>query len=267
MKAGLQRGSARAAGFPSAALTFFEGVSEFAALAARTLRATVTRPFYFDILVEQFLLLIVRSAPLVLITGISTGAVMALQFGYGMERFGGKLYVPTVVAVSIVRVLGPIFTCLMLAARAGAGVAAELGSMSVTQQVDAIRALGTDPVRKLVVPRVIVLVVGAPLLTLLVDLFGILGGMLVSASSLQIPFAYYISKSNAALTLSDVAVGTGKTIVYGALIGLISCFEGLRTHAGTAGIGTATTRAVVLSSIAITLADVLFTKLSWILKW
>jgi len=248
-------------------LGLFEAVADFVWLMGRTFRTALTPPYSFSLLFEQFFRLIVRSAPLVLFTAASIGTVMALQFGYGMERFGGKLYVPTVVSVSIVRVLGPLFTCLMLAGRAGAGIAAELGSMAVTQQVDAVRAMGTDPIRKLVVPRVIVLMVGAPLLTLLADVVGIAGGMLVSTTGLGMPASLYLQKSFAALALSDVIVGTGKTVLFGMFIAFISCSHGLRTRDGTVGIGASTTSAVVMSSIVIMLGDVFVTKLSWVFKW
>lgn len=249
------------------AAAVLEAVGDGVLFAGRAARATFSRPFYLSLALEQFRLLVVKSAPLVLVTATSTGAVMALQFGYGMERFGGKLYVPTVVALSIVRVLGPVFTCLMLAGRAGAGVAAELGSMQVTQQVDAIRALGTDPIKKLVVPRVLALTVGAPLLTLLADVAGIAGGMAVSTAALGFPPLLYVRKSYDALAAADMLVGTGKTVFFGAFIGIASSLAGLRTREGTVGIGHATTRAVVACSVFIMVGDVLFTKLSWILKW
>lgn len=251
----------------SSLLHTFESLYEFCVLVAKTFQAMFSRPFYFSLVTEQFYLLIYRSLPIVLITALSTGAVMALQFGYGMQRFGGKLFVPTIVTVSIVRVLGPVFTCLMLSGRVGAGIAAEIGSMTATQQVDAIRALGTDPIRKLVVPRIVVLIIGAPLLTLLADIFGVGGGLLVSASGLQISPSLYLQKAYAAIKMNDVLVGTGKTIIFGMLIGFIGCYNGLKTKEGTTGIGKATTKTVVLSSICVMIGDVIFTKLSWILKW
>lgn len=245
----------------------FESVFDFAELTLAVARATFTRPFYASVAVDQFHRLIVKSVPLVLLTAMSTGAVMALQFGQGMGRFGGKLYVPTVVAISIVRALGPIFTSLMIAGRVGAGIAAELGGMAVTQQVDAIRALGTDPLRVLVVPRVVVLIIGLPLLTLMADLVGILGGLLVSSDGLGISMELYIRKSSEAIKLVDVLVGTGKTTIFGAFIALIACFNGLKTKNGTVGVGVATTRTVVTASIFIMLSDVVFTKLAWMLGW
>ena len=220
-----QFGSRILVGFGARLLESFETVFDFLEFVLKTTRATFIRPVYGSIAIEQFHMLIVKSLPLVLLTALSTGAVMALQFGHGMGRFGGKLYVPTVVAVSIVRALGPIFTSLMIAGRVGAGIAAEIGGMAVTQQVDAIRALGTDPIRKLVVPRVVVLILGVPMLTLMADVVGILGGLLVSNSGLGISTELYLRKSSEAIKLVDVMVGTGKTAMFGAAIGLIACFN------------------------------------------
>ncbi len=244
-----------------------ENASELVWLFISAARETFVRPFYSSLFLDQFYNLIYRSLPLVLVTAISTGSVMALQFGFGMERFGGKLYVPTVVTLSLVRELGPVFTCLMLAGRVGAGIAAELGSMTVTQQVDAIRALGTSPLKKLVIPRLLALIIGAPLLTLLADFFGIIGGLLVSMTELNIGFHLYVQKSYQAVTVSDVIVGTGKTVFFGLFIGLISCWHGLRRKQGTSAVGHATTHAVVLSSIFIVVSDFLLTKFFWIFKW
>lgn len=266
MRSMTQIGSRALVGMGNRFFVLCEGVYDFGALVIATARAAVTAPFYLSLAVEQFHALIVRSIPLVLLTAMSTGAVMALQFGQGMGRFGGKLFVPTLVAVSIVKALGPIFTSLMIAGRVGAGVAAELGSMTVTQQVDAIRALGTEPVRKLIVPRILVLAVGVPLLTLLADVVGITGGLLVSGG-LGISPGLYIAKSIDAIKLSDVVIGTGKTAVYGVFVGFISSFNGLRTRDGTVGIGVATTQSVVAGSVFIMLCDVLITKISWLLGW
>jgi phospholipid/cholesterol/gamma-HCH transport system permease protein len=244
-----------------------EELGDFVLLAARAAKVAVTRPFPFSIAVEQFMQLIVRSAPLLLLAAGSVGAVMALQFGLGMSRFGGKLYVPTVVAVSIVRALGPVFTCLLLAGRVGAGIAAEIGGMTVGQQVDALRTLGADPIEKLVVPRLAVLIIGTPLLTLLADCMGILGGLAAGVGNLGISSSLYIQKSIAAVKLDDVVVGTGKTVIYGFFIGLIACHLGLKKIEGTKGIGVAATRAVVAASIFVMFADLVITKLSWILRW
>lgn len=249
------------------ALALCEEAYEFSSLMGQTMLAMLRKGIPISLTIEQFYRLIWKSLPLVLIAALSTGAVMAMQFGYGMARFGGQMYVPTVVAVSFVRALGPIFTCLMVSGRVGAGIAAELGSMKVTQQVDALRALGTDPIRQLVVSRIFVLLIGVPLLTLLADLAGILGGMGVAAASLNMSPELYWEKSLAAIKMGDIIAGTLKTGLYGAVIGLISCFNGLRTTDGTVGIGQSTTKSVVMASLFVMLADVIVTKLSWIIQW
>jgi phospholipid/cholesterol/gamma-HCH transport system permease protein len=267
MKRFAQAGSRMLVGIGGRLFVLFESAYDFGDLAVKTFKALITRPFYASIAVDQFHSLIIKSLPLVLLTACSTGAVMALQFGQGMGRFGGKLYVPTVVSISIVRALGPVFTSLMIAGRVGAGVAAELGGMAVTQQIDAIRALGTDPIRKLVVPRVVVLIIGVPMLTLLADVVGILGGLLVSTSGLGISMDLYLRKSSAAITLNDVLVGTGKTAVFGGMIALIACYNGLKTRDGTVGVGMSTTQSVVAGSIFIMVGDFFITKLSWVFGW
>lgn len=244
-------------------LASFETMYDFCALTVGALLAMIRPPWQIAVIFEQFYHLIVRSAPLVLITALSTGAVLALQFGHGMERFGGKYYVPTVVGLSIVRALGPVFTCLMIASRVGSGIAAELGGMAASQQVDALRALGSDPIKKLVAPRVIALFIGGPMLTLLADLAGVFGGLLVGTYELGIAGNLYMQKTYDAIRMTDVLVGLGKTAFFAVFIGLIGCFNGLATRAGTAGIGAATTRAVVVGSIFVMLGDVFVTKLTW----
>jgi phospholipid/cholesterol/gamma-HCH transport system permease protein len=251
----------------SSLLGLFVSVFDFFQLCLRTTREIFLPPFpSLSLLIDQFYILAVKSFPLVAVTSISTGAVMALQFGYGMERFGGTLYVPTIVAASMVKVLGPLFTCLMLAGRAGAGVAAEIASMNVTQQVDALKALGTNPIAKLVVPRTLALAFGAPLLSNFADVLGIAGGLAVGVSQLNISSALYLHKSLEAVSASDIILGNLKTMFYGAIIGLIASFEGLRTQNGTIGIGHATTQTVVKSSIFVMVSDLLITKLTWMLR-
>lgn len=218
-------------------------------------------PFYFNLFIEQCYQLGVKSLSLTSITALSTGMVMSLQFGHGLERFGGKLYVPKVVGLSIMRELGPVLTCLMLAGRVASGIASEIGSMNVTQQVDAIRALGTDPVQRLVIPRVLALLLVAPMLTVVADIVGIYGGMMISYVELNIPTEFYFHESVAALGMSDFMVGIGKTFVFGLIIAFTGCYYGLNTSGGTQGVGVATTRAVVTSSILITISDFVLTKL------
>lgn len=224
------------------------------------------RPFYFRLLVEQCYLLGVKSSSIVFITALSTGMVMSLQFGYGLERFGGKLYVPKVVGLSIMRELGPVLSCLMIAGRVGSGIAAELGSMNVTQQIDAIRALGTDPLKRLVIPRLLALIIMTPLLTVFADLVGVFGGMFISNAELFIHPDFYYHEAVMALKTSDFLVGIFKTIFFGFLIALTGCYYGMKTQGGTQGVGQSTTRAVVTSSVLIVIMDFVLTKLFWIFE-
>lgn len=223
-------------------------------------------PFYTKLFIEQCYTLGVKSCSIVFITALSTGFVMSLQFGFGLERFGGKLYVPKVVGLSIMRELGPVLTCLMLAGRVGSGIAAEIASMKVTQQIDAIRALGTDPIKKIVIPRVLALLLMTPLLAALADLVGILGGMFISNLELHIHPSFYFHEALVALQTSDFLVGISKTIFFAIIIGFTSCYYGLKTEGGTQGVGQATTHAVVTSSVLITIMDFVLTKIFWMLE-
>ncbi len=219
------------------------------------------------VILERIFELIVNAWFLVAITSFATGAALALQFGQGMSRFGGKLYVPNIVAFSIVRALGPVFACLMVAARSGGGVAAELGSMKVTQQIDALKALGANPTEKLVAPIVIALFVGMPVLTFIADFAGILGGMLAATGSLGIAIPLYLQKTFDSIEARELIVSLSKTAVFGGTIGLITSFIGMRTKTGTSGIGVATTSAIVAANIFVLIADLIVTKVLWMLKW
>lgn len=240
---------------------------DFLALAAAVARTAIPALGSPGVLLERFMTLVVRAWPLVAITSFATGAALALQFGQGMARFGGKLYVPNVVAIAMVRALGPVFACLMVAARSGGGIAAELGSMRVTQQIDALKALGDDPVRTLVAPTVLALAFGMPFLTFVSDIAGIAGGLLAAAGSLGIAPDLYLQKTVDSIQASDLIIGLAKTSVFGALIALIACFLGMRTKNGTSGIGVATTTAIVAANIFVLIADLLVTKALWVLRW
>jgi phospholipid/cholesterol/gamma-HCH transport system permease protein len=231
-----------------------------------TMLAIVRPPFYFRLFVEQCYQLGIKSLSLTTITALSTGMVMSLQFGLGLERFGGKPYVPKIVGLSIMRELGPVLTCLMLAGRVGSGIAAEIGSMKVTQQIDAIRALGTDPIKRIVIPRLLAMLLMAPLLTLLADITGVFGGMVLSSFELNIHPVFYYHEAFVSLRLTDFMVGINKTFVFGGIIALTGCYYGLNTTGGTQGVGQATTKAVVTSSILITIFDFVLTKLFWTLE-
>ena len=222
--------------------------------------------FYGRLLVEQIHQIGVRSIPITVVTAASTGMVMALQFGLGLEKFGGKLYIPKIVSLSIVREMGPVFTCLLLAARVGAGIASELGSMTVTQQIDAIRALGTSPTKRIVIPRVLGALIAIPILSVFANFIGIFGAMLVGANDLGLDPTFFVQKVLQTVWVPDLVAGLGKTPFFAAAIALLSCYFGLNVKGGTQGVGNATRQAVVTSSICILIGDYFLTKLFWIIE-
>jgi phospholipid/cholesterol/gamma-HCH transport system permease protein len=171
------------------------------------------------------------------------------------------------VTISIVRELGPIFTALMIAGRVGAGITSEVGSMKVTQQLDAIRALGTDPIQRIVTPKILAVTIATPLLTIVADLLGIFGGLLISSTNLDVSAYDYFFKSFEIVTARDVAGGIFKSVVFGFLIGTTGCYYGLKTSGGTQGVGQATTRSVVAASVLVVLFDFILTKGIWILEY
>lgn len=202
-----------------------------------------------------------RSFSLVALVGIFTGMVMALQMAVGLGRFGLKLYIGQIIGLAIVRELGPVLTCLMMAARVGAGIAAELGSMVVTEQVLAIEAMGANPVAKLVVPRVVACMLAAPLLSVMAMVIGVVGGLSITMMEAGVTARFYFDQILTTVMLEDFVQGLGKTFFFGFFIAVISCFQGLRTSGGTEGVGKATTQAVVFSSIVIFVSDFFLTKL------
>ncbi len=247
---------------------FFEFLGGMTLLTRNVLRELFHKPLYFRLVVEQIYQIGSRSFILVFVTAASTGMVMALQFGFGLEKFGGKLYVPKIVALSIVRELGPVFASLMIAARVGAGITSEVGSMTVTQQIDAIRALGTSPIKKIVIPRVLATIFSLPLLTVIANAVGIFGSLIVGSTELDLDPKYYFQKIIQTVFLNDYLVGMGKTFFFAAIISITACYYGLNVSGGTQGVGSSTTRSVVTSSILILISDFFLTKLFWIFeKW
>jgi phospholipid/cholesterol/gamma-HCH transport system permease protein len=196
----------------------------------------------------------------VLMTGFFTGAVLALQTGVTLDQFGARPFVGQLVSASMVRELGPVLTGLMLAGRIGSGIAAELGSMVVTDQVNALRALGTDPIRKLVVPRVVAAFVMTPVLTVIADGLGMLGGWIIAVSQLRVSSSLYWSSVTDVLVLADLWMGLMKPFVLGFAIATIACHVGLRAKGGTQGVGRATTNAVVISSVVVIAVDFFMTR-------
>ena len=214
-----------------------------------------------EIFVQQMFYIGNRSLSIVSLIAVFTGMVFALQFAVGLARFGLKMYIGQVIGIAIVRELGPVLTSLMLAARVGSGIAAELGSMVVTEQVLAIEAMGANPVSKLVVPRVLACVVSAPLLTIISCALGVLGGMVITMIEAGVSMRFYLDQIWRSVVYEDFFSGISKTVFFGFFVAVIACYEGLNTKGGTEGVGQSTTRSVVYSSIFIFVADFFLTKL------
>jgi phospholipid/cholesterol/gamma-HCH transport system permease protein len=240
-------------------LRVLEGVGELGILALRTLGVAGRGRFPFREILVQFESIVVRSTTIVTITALFTGMVLALQTVASLTRFGAKPYTGSFVGLAFVLELGPVLTALMVSGRVGAGITAELGSMAVTEQVDAIRAMGADPVQKLVLPRVISLTLGLPLLTMLANILGILGGLLI-AQQYGITANFYLQSVINVVEVSDLFSSLAKTVVFGWIIATVGCYLGLTTRGGTVGVGRATTAAVVTASIAVLISDFFLTK-------
>jgi len=236
-------------------------VQEYVRLTRAAFHGVYTRPLYRHDIVEQFDQIGAGSLTVVLLAGLFTGAALASQTGLTLDQFGARPVVGRLVSASMIKELGPVLTALMLTGRIGSGIAAELGSMVVTDQINALRALGTDPVRKLVVPRVLAGIFMAPVLTVISDFIGILGGWAVARFQLQVNSGLYWSSITKGLYMQDVWMGLSKPFVFGFLIVTIACHVGLRTSGGTAGVGKATTVSVVAGSVAVIAADFFVTQI------
>ena len=231
---------------------FFQFIGELFSLFFETLKCSVTGPFYFSRLLEQINHIGYGSTSITVVIGLTMGLVMTLNFGYGLAKFGGTLYVPAMVSLSLAREMAPLFTSLLVAGRVGSGIAAEIGAMNVTQQIDAIRALGTSPVRVLVVPRFWSLVISLPLLTSLAFAIGILGGMVVCQTEFGIPSGFYFYKVFSTVRFHDYMSGLVKSGIFGAIITILAC---------TKGVGVSTTWVVVMASILLLVADFFISKI------
>jgi phospholipid/cholesterol/gamma-HCH transport system permease protein len=242
-------------------------VQEYVFLIGKFFRGLVTRPFYYRDVIEQFDAIGVGSLTVVLLTGMFTGMVLALQSGFTLDQFGARSMVGRLVSASIVKELGPVLTGLMVAGRVGSGIAAELGSMMVTDQIAALRALGTDPIRKLVVPRILAGLIMVPLLTIIASGIGMVGGWIVTYSILRVASSVYWNAVVQGLYMQDVWMGLIKPFFLGFTIVSIGCHVGLRTSGGTQGVGRATTNAVVASSVAVIAVDYLVTQFLIVLMY
>jgi phospholipid/cholesterol/gamma-HCH transport system permease protein len=242
-------------------------VQEYVLMNGKVLRALVTRPFYTRDIIEQFDAIGIGSLTVVLLTGMFTGMVLALQSGLTLDQFGARSMVGRLVSASIVKELGPVLTGLMVAGRVGSGIAAELGSMVVTDQIAALRALGTDPIRKLVLPRILAGLLMVPILTVIACGVGMVGGWIVTVFLLRVASSVYWNSVVTGLYIQDVWMGIIKPFVLGFTIVSIGCHVGIRTTGGTQGVGRATTNAVVASSVAVIAVDFLVTQLLIVLMY
>ena len=225
----------------------------------QTLLSIVMPPLRMKQITEQMVKIGLDSLMIATLTSFFTGVVLAFQSAYQMARVNAEMYIPSLVAISICRELGPVLTALVVAGRVGASIAAELGSMKVTEQIEALETLAAQPVKYLVAPRFIALVVMLPLLTVYADAIGMFGGYIVSVYKLGLPHSVFIRMTFDPLAMKDILTGLAKSLVFAVLVCIISCYEGMRVEGGAVGVGRATTRAVVLSFITIIVADAIFT--------
>jgi phospholipid/cholesterol/gamma-HCH transport system permease protein len=237
-------------------------IQDYTYLAMRSLANLLTAPRYFQDVLDQMDDIGVGSLAIVLASGFFIGAVMVLQTGSQFVRFGQTALTGDIVSLALVRELGPTLTGILVAGRVASGMASELGSMLVTEQVDAMRAMGTDPSRKLITPRVLATILVLPLLTALNDFVGLLGGCVASVFSLRLGAVEFWTRAIDALEFADIMQGMMKPIVYGFILATVGCYKGLTVRGGTQGVGRATTQAVVVSNIMIIGADVFLTKLA-----
>jgi phospholipid/cholesterol/gamma-HCH transport system permease protein len=242
-------------------LSFMDHLGAFSLMSVRTARAFFTAPFDLRAIIYQIESVGVKSVSIASVTSVFIGMVMAVQFAISLQKFGAMEYTGRVVGLSFSRELAPTLTAVIVGGRVGAGMAAEVGSMAVTEQIDAIRALGADPIKKLVLPRVVALIIGMPVLALLALVFGFTGAMAVISAQFNIPAGFFLRSAIDSVGMNDFLSGICKCPFFGAIIALVGCYFGLTTTGGTEGVGKATTRTVVVVSIAILIADFFLTKL------
>ena len=236
-------------------------VQEYTYLSLRAVTNLIRKPLYLADMIQQADFIGVGSLPIVILTGMFTGIVLALNTSKTLQQFGSLSLTGRLVSLSMVRELGPVLTSLMVAGRNASGMASELGSMRVTEQIDAMRALGTDPYKKLVTPRVIATVFMMFFLTIISDLVGLIGGWIISFAMLGLDTYQYWNSAYQALKYDDVITGLAKPLVFGFIIATVGCYYGMTTKGGTQGVGRSTTQAVVASSVLILATDAVLTQL------
>ena len=236
-------------------------VQDYSLLAFQSVANLFTPPQYWGDTLAQMDSIGVGSLGIVLVTSFFIGGVMVLQTAAQFERFGETALTGDVVSLALIRELAPVITALLVAGRNASGIASELGSMVVTEQVDAMRALGTDPVRKLVTPRVVAMVLMLPLLVAVSDFIGLVGGSMMAYFSLRLGAVQFWTRAINTLEFGDLVQGMAKPIAFGYVIATVACYQGLRVKGGTQGVGRATTTAVVVSSVVVLIVDFFLAKL------
>jgi phospholipid/cholesterol/gamma-HCH transport system permease protein len=247
-------------------VSYFTYVGGMTVLFAKTVFLSVMPPIRKMQILDQMNKIGVSSFSIVFLISLFTGMVLALQSAYQMQKMSAEMYIASLVSLSLTRELGPVLTALIVAGRCGAAMTAELGTMKVTEQVEALETLSANPIQYLVVPRFVAMVVMLPLLTIYADFFGIVGGYLIGVGKLNITHAMYVKMTFEPLAIKDVITGLIKSVSFATIICLISCFEGLETEGGAEGVGKATTASVVRSFILIIIADCFFTALFYFLR-
>jgi phospholipid/cholesterol/gamma-HCH transport system permease protein len=242
-------------------VSFVSRMGDIGILTRGAARALFRRPLEIQSTVYQIESLGVRSLGIVAVTSIFIGMVMTIQFAYGLQRFGGVEYIPRVIMLAFLRELGPTLTAVIVGGRIGSGMAAEVGAMNVTEQVDAIRALGGDPAKKLVLPRIAAAMIVMPFLSVFADTLGTLGAVFVGNAEYGIRPRLFLQTALESVYLADFFSGLAKTPVFGFIIAIVGCHFGLTTKGGTEGVGQSTTRTVVVVSIAILVSDYFMTRI------
>ena len=236
-------------------------MQDFYVLCGRAIRNLFRGPHYLDDVAIQMDVIGVGSLPIVLLIGFFSGFVITMQMSRALDQYGATGQVGQIVAITLVRELGPVLTALLVAGRNASGIASELGSMKVTEQIDAMRALGTDPIQKLVTPRMIATCIMLPMLTIVADFVGLIGGFVIAYLSIGLTASQYWTNAYQALEYNDIVQGLLKPFVFAFIISLVGCFYGLRTTGGTQGVGLSTTKAVVASSVWVFVVTSLLTRI------
>ena len=257
--AGAMRGGVYAIG--RGVMSFVGAFGGLAALTGDVIAAFVRGPREWTRTIQQVHAVGVQSISIAFLTAAATGMIFAVQFGFGLQRFGASLYAGKLVSIAFVMELGPVLTSLVVGARVGAGITAELGSMRVTEQIDAIRALGASPINKLVMPRVLACTLAIPLLVLMADLVGIIAAMFITMAQVGVSARFYLDQVLTTVNMNNLSHGLIKSIFFGYIIGIVGCNYGLRTWGGTRGVGRATTESVVVIAVTILIADFFLTKM------